>query len=306
MVAMRSAPLATDEEPRTAGPAVAALVASSGMGSMSGVPEPPPGFVARDELDHLRDALLGMGQGALAITGSHSLGLHGQGGIGKTVLAAALARDTVVRSHVPDGVYWLTVGERPDLVALQIDLLARLGATNSDVRTTIDGVEALREALADRRCLLVVDDVWTAAAAQAFDATGPGARLLYTTRDPATLRDVHAQVRRIDVLSASAARQLLARLSGHPVPELPADVDRILVATGNVALALALVGAAVGRGGRGFRVVADQLKRASGTFLQHPYANVFKAMGVAVSALDPELVKAHETLAVYPEDTGYR
>jgi hypothetical protein len=126
--------------------------------------------------------------------------------------------------------------------------------------------------------------------------------VLYTTRDPAALRDVRAQVRRIDVLSGAAARQLLASLSGMSVDELPDDVDRVVAATARVALALALVAAAVGRGGREWRDIADELEQAAGTFLEHPYANVFKAMGVAVATLDAQAAAAHETLAVFGED----
>ena len=65
------------------------------------MPELPHGFVARDELDELRGALVGSGEGGVAITGGRGLGIHGQGGIGKTVLAAALARDEIVRGAFP-------------------------------------------------------------------------------------------------------------------------------------------------------------------------------------------------------------
>jgi hypothetical protein len=280
-----------------------ALVATADFGVLDGVPQLPHEFVAREELLELRHALLGAGEGGLGITGSRGLGIHGQGGIGKTVLAAALARDDDVRGSFPDGVLWVTLGERPDLVGAQIDLLKRLGAPIEGVASTLDGVRALRDALGARRCLGVIDDVWSAAAAQAFDATGAVGRVLYTTRDPATLREVRAAVRRIDVLAPDTARQLLAALTATEVQDLPGDVDRVLEATGRVALALALVAAAVGRGGRGWREVADELQLAAGTFLEHPYASVFKAMGVAVAGLDPRLAAAHETLAVYPEDT---
>ena len=296
-----AADLKTSEGPTTA--SASALVSSSRVGELHGVPDTPLGFVVRDELAEFRAALLAGGQDAIAITGGEGLGLYGQGGIGKTVLAAALARDDELRPHFPDGVYWITLGERRDLLAAQIDLLARLHAPAGDVRTTLDGKNALTNALVDRRCLLIVDDVWTAAAAQAFAVTGPRGRVLYTTRDAATLRDVRADVRRIDVLSEAAARQLLAALTVTPIGELPDDVDRVLAATGRFALALALIGAAVGRGGRDWRQVADGLEQASKTFLAHPYANVFKAMQVAVANLDPDLAAAHETLAVYPEDT---
>jgi predicted ATPase len=55
----------------------------------------------------------------VAITGkSRSVGVQGMGGIGKTVLATALARDEEVRSTFPDGVLWVTLGQTPQLSSL--------------------------------------------------------------------------------------------------------------------------------------------------------------------------------------------
>ena len=107
----------------------------------------------------------------------------------------------------------MTVGERGDLVAAQIDLLQRLGAAHPELRSVTQGLVLLREALADRRCLLVVDDVWSVAAAAAFRAVGPRGRVLYTTRDPAVLEGVGAAIQRIDVLPPEAARELLRFLT---------------------------------------------------------------------------------------------
>ena len=150
--------------------------------------------------------------------------------------------------------------------------------------------------------LLVIDDVWSAAAAQAFRVTGPRGRVLYTTRDPAVLAAVHAVAEQVGVLSGSAARQLLASIAGVPAGALPdAEVTRVLAATGRVALAVALVGAAI-RSGASWRQVADELERGGDTFLDHPYANTFKALQVATTALDPGLAIAYFSLAVYPPD----
>ena len=111
--------------------------------------------------------------GAVGLTGEPAgVGLHGIGGIGKSVLAAALATDDRVRRRFPDGVYWVTVGERPDVLALQLDLLSRLGV-RPEARTRAEAAQALRAALADKRVLLVVDDVWSADDAQDFRVTGP-------------------------------------------------------------------------------------------------------------------------------------
>ena len=49
------------------------------------------------------------------------------GGIGKSVLAASLARDEEVRQAFPDGVFWLTVGQNPSLKNLQFELAQALG-----------------------------------------------------------------------------------------------------------------------------------------------------------------------------------
>jgi hypothetical protein len=150
--------------------------------------------------------------------------------------------------------------------------------------------------------LLVVDDVWSAAAAQAFRVTGPRGRVLYTTRDPAVLAAAGAVAEQVGVLSPPDARQLLARIAGLPSGALPPEADRVLAATGRVALAVALVGAAV-RGGATWPQVAGELDQGGDTFLDHPYANTFKALQAATAALDPGLALAYTSLAVYPPDT---
>ena len=292
----------TGEQIRASAAAAGAipLAASPQLGELHGVPEPPRAMVARKELAALRKAVLGVGDGVVGVTGA-ALGVHGQGGIGKTVLAAALARDDAVRRHFPDGVFWVTVGERGDLVAAQIGLLDHLGAPHPQLRSASQGLALLRQALADRRSLLVVDDVWSAAAAAAFRASGPAGRVLYTTRDAAVLEGVAPRMVPLGVLPRDAARELLRRLTG--VQGLPAEADQICEATGGVALALALVGAAIGAGGRSWVQAAEQLDRGGQTFLDHPYANTFKAMQVGIAALDQDDAVAYRSLAVYPEDT---
>jgi CO dehydrogenase nickel-insertion accessory protein CooC1 len=99
------------------------------------------------------------------------------GGIGKTVLAAALAHDSEVRQAFSDGIYWLTIGQKPNLLDLQNQLLRRL--TGSETLTTEqEAKDALREALEGRPALLVLDDAWTIDHADAFSVTAPPARLL--------------------------------------------------------------------------------------------------------------------------------
>ena len=158
---------AAGQPPRAAEPAWVGVVSDGVValpqgpaGLLHGVPALPAEYLERGELGGLRAALLGVGTGAVGVTGEvHAVGLHGQGGIGKTVLAAAAACDPLVRTYFPDGLFWVTVGEQPDLVGLQTGLLSRLGSVGMAPRSAAEGVSLLRQALAGRQVLLIVDDV---------------------------------------------------------------------------------------------------------------------------------------------------
>jgi hypothetical protein len=123
-------------------------------GGLFGVPELPPEYLVRAELAGLVAAVVAVDGGAVGVTGEvAAVGLHGQGGIGKSVLAVALARDEGIRRRFPDGVHWVSVGEGADILAVQLQLLARLGAPNPPPRTPADARDRLTQVLAARRVL---------------------------------------------------------------------------------------------------------------------------------------------------------
>ncbi|MBI1881388.1 MAG: hypothetical protein HYR94_24680, partial [Chloroflexi bacterium] len=96
---------------------------TTGLGKLVNVPELPPHFLPRpDDLTSVKAALLG-GEQPVAITApTRKVGVQGMGGVGKSVLAAALARDAEVRRAFPDGVFWLTLGQEPALTTRQAQL----------------------------------------------------------------------------------------------------------------------------------------------------------------------------------------
>lgn len=290
--------------PRTAEPTDAArsgaarLLPDAGRGGLFGVPQLPLGYLVRGELEGVRAAAAAADADASgAAGGTSATGLHGQGGIGKSVLAAAVARDDQVRRRFSDGVYWVTVGERPDLFAILIELIHRIGDPDPPPRTVLEARSRIRGLLADRRTLLVVDDVWSDAAAEALLVTGPAGAVLYTTRDPQVLVAVRALGHRLDVLPPDAARELAGALLRVPARELPPAADLALTAVGWVPLAVALLAAAVA-GGRSWGRVESLLLDVSDVYGDHPYANAFKAMQVAVGALPTELREALLSLAM--------
>ena len=128
--------------------------------------------------------MLGETNQQVVVTGRmQRVGVQGMGGIGKTVLATAVARDDSVRRAFGDGVFWLTFGQTPELSALQLQLAKALGSDTLQPFTNhSDGAACLRELLASKTCLLILDDVWQTKHLQAFVALGQNCQMLITTR----------------------------------------------------------------------------------------------------------------------------
>jgi len=89
---------------------------------------------------------------------SRRLGVQGMGGIGKTVLATALAQDEEVRKAFPDGVFWVTFGQTPQILTWQSYLAQALGDTRAAFTEIGLAKARLRELFAHKACLLILDD----------------------------------------------------------------------------------------------------------------------------------------------------
>ena len=82
------------------------------------------------------------------------------GGVGKTVLATALARDPEIRRCFPGGVYWLSFGQAPEpTLILQARLASAVLGRPVTPTTRAEGEQLLREAFSTRACLVILDDV---------------------------------------------------------------------------------------------------------------------------------------------------
>ena len=88
------------------------------------------------------------------------LGIEGRGGLGKSVLVAAVARDPRITENFPDGVFWITVGQAPNLLAILEQLLREFGAVSRSYADTADARQELLTAISDKRCLVILDDIW--------------------------------------------------------------------------------------------------------------------------------------------------
>lgn len=224
------------------------------------------------------------------------------------MLAAALARDPEVRRAFPDGVLWLTIGQGPNLTRRQSDLAETLGDSPRAFEDVQQGKAHLSDLLADRACLVILNDVWKTPHAEAFDVLGQRCRMVVTTRDARLIAALGAVEHRVDVLSDDQALNLLAKWADQPVETLPPEAHEVARECGNLPLALAMIGAMVRRRPDRWDNALHKLRHADldrirQQFPNYPYPDLLRAIQVSVEALEPHVQPRYLDFAVFPEDT---
>nr|MDJ0705393.1 NB-ARC domain-containing protein [Leptolyngbyaceae cyanobacterium MO_188.B28] len=279
------------------------------------VPKLPPHFLPREaDLEALKAKVLTGRSQTIAVTGARkAASIQGMGGIGKSVLASAIARDAEIQQAFPDGVFWVSLGQTPNLVQLQTelasDLSKTLGTANPDFSDVEGGKKYLTEVLAERACFLVLDDVWRFEHLKAFDAVTNPSQLLITTRDSGIATSFGAMEHSLNLLSPDQALALLADWTGRTLETLPADASKVAEECGYLPLTLSMAGAMFkGKPDNRWNGVLRRLQNADldkikQQFPDYPYPNLLKTLQVSVGTLEPELRERYLDFAVFPEDT---
>jgi hypothetical protein len=168
----------------------------------------------------------------------------GMGGIGKTVLAAAIARDNEVREHFQDGILWISLGQNPNLLQWLIFLINKLEGFERPTPKTIKSASLeLKTLLIGRKILLIVDDIWNSDHTAPFIVGDAGCCVLFTTREA---RIPKANYYDLDVMRPDQALELLKnRVSHEPSNSDLAIAEKITKAVGYLPLALELVASQV-------------------------------------------------------------
>jgi len=184
--------------------------------------------------------------------------IHGLGGIGKSTLAAALARDPEVLARFPDGILWATLGQQPDVLSLLVGWIQSLG--DYDFRPTTPQVATahLRTLLHDKTALLVVDDAWDPTHVRPFLAGGSRCWVLITTREAVIAKAVGADLYELDVMTPAQALALLeGRLRRKLGMEEQASARELARVVEYLPLALELAAAQVADGVRWNELLKD-------------------------------------------------
>ncbi|MFH1197783.1 MAG: NB-ARC domain-containing protein [bacterium] len=279
------------------------------VGKLFAVPNLPSHFLGRPELmRRLKDAVLIDLQKPVVVTSAGSqVGVQGMGGIGKSVLAAAVARDREVRRSYPDGIIWISFGQHPDVLQLMRDLATHLGD-----KGTFQSIEqakgTLRNLLLDKAALLVFDDVWNAADAAVFNLLGPRCRALVTTRDAGILHTLGGTLLPVELFTKEEAIKLLADSVEQTPEQLPQAAKEIVEECGRLPLAVALCGGMAKKSSGGWDGILYRLQHADlekiedRQSINEQHINIWRAMHISVEILTPEEQQRFSELSVFITD----
>jgi WD40 repeat protein len=177
--------------------------------------EPPDDFVLRtEETEKLLGALLpktGTGEADGVV---HEVALFGAGGFGKTALAQYICHRPEVKEAYSDGILWVTLGQKADVLGGLIKLYAALTGERPAFVDVEDAASSLATQMGDKHCLLVIDDVWDQTHLKPFLRAGAHTTFLITTRNINTLL---SGVRRIDVDAMRQAEAVSLLSTGLPL-----------------------------------------------------------------------------------------
>jgi len=198
------------------------------------LPAPDAMFLGREaELRELDAA----GEGPVLV-------VSGPGGMGKTALAVAWAHRAA--AAFPDGQLFLDLrGGRRSPKEVVAAALVSLGVAASEVPAKLDDRIALyRTVVHARRLLVVADDAGSVAQVLAVVPSGPGSRLVVTTRRRPITLSAHHAVHELVLrpLGPRASRDLLGRVVGGPRLE-DQDIEPLVTWCGGWPLLLRQVAA---------------------------------------------------------------
>ncbi|MGK7897206.1 MAG: NB-ARC domain-containing protein, partial [Xenococcus sp. (in: cyanobacteria)] len=211
-------------------------------------PPLPSHFVDRPEVSQdLKQRLLADStthSGTLVISA-----IQGLGGIGKTILAQALAHDSQVQERFCDGILWATLGQQPDILSLLQGWIVALKDYDYKPTTVKAASSHLNSLLYDKAVLLVIDDGWNVEDIEPFRVGSGNCQVIITTRLVDVAKKYDAQSCQLKLMSEEQSLALLVKRLGRELDDTEQKLAKQLAeAVEYLPLALDLVAARIAEG----------------------------------------------------------
>ena len=249
---------------------------------------------------------------AVGITSTpRAVGLQGMGGIGKTVLATALLHDSNpdLRAAFPDGIVWLSFGCHMPILTKAAEFAFALTGMATSFSSVSEARAQLGLFTANKRLLIVLDDVWEPGAVDPFVGLGPGCKVLITTRDIRVLERARADTYRLIFSILALPERFLLRLQTCRSKHYPGKQTKSSASVAGCLSRLRAVGALIREGTYLWTDALAALTEASleeidTSWLPDPeHRNLAIVLKISVDALTDELRTCLLDCAALREDT---
>jgi len=286
------------------------------LGTLYNVPALPRWYVPRpDYLNELIQTVCADTHKPVVITSKqHMTAVYGLGGIGKTTLANALARDCTIRRTFPDGVFWLEIGQTPDIAARLGDIGIEFGDQRAEYPDEARAKSRLSAQLANKQVLLVLDDVWDHQHAEVFRMAGNRCRLLMTTRQLQIATKLGALKQEISTLTEDEGLALIAeRVHRSPDDLNPYEADQraIIRLLGGHTLAVSLAAAILDEQGEDYTPKLLQRLTQKGAFHdlhmdeKDKNHNLELCLSLSYADLSPDQQRRFRLLGIFAPESSF-
>ena len=259
-------------------------------------------YIKREEIEEIKKSLLGDSKEIGITSTSRQVGLHGMGGIGKTVTAIALAHDKDLQQYFTDGIYFVTIGRNPNIKELQSQLLED-GFSIDDANPS---VAKIREVFQNKKALLVLDNVWEVKHIKEFDISTSLAKVLITSRQKDILR---GKIHTIDILSPEQAIRLFKNITGDINQELEGIAKYILEECGFLPLAVHIIGYTLrSRKVDDYKNILDRLKKSQTNRISlrsvenEEHKNLFEVINISFDYLEDWIQDYYLSLSIFKDE----
>ncbi|KAF4346144.1 hypothetical protein F8388_016113 [Cannabis sativa] len=237
------------------------------------------------------------------------IGLCGMGGIGKTTLAKAIARQAK-EVNLFDKVMDSAVSQTPDFSKIQCEIANHLGFKFDTVETEPIKADKLRQELSKQvKVLIILDDIWKEInlfeIGIHFSNNQNGCKILFTSRRQGLYVSTSTSEFALGLLKEGEAKELFHRVVGETLDEEREDLSKELVSEcGGLPLIINVVASALRRKtAYRWRTFLEKMKIADPKNVGDEVKLVFQRIKLSYQFLDSEEAKSLLLLCtIFSED----